>query len=159
MFIFDWLPTFVFQILLVIGIVLAIITTLFSRLIPAIYDLMVTIVMITCLSLGLISFGVQHEDAKYAKALADAKVAIANLQTQSAKITTQTVVQYVDRVKIVKEKGDVIEKKVPVYISSESDAKCVVDAGFVRGYNSSASRVSDTAAKPDAASSAAKSTP
>lgn len=53
----------------------------------------------------------------------------------SAKATTQVVTKYIDRVQVVKEKGDTIIKKVPVYVTKEDDTKCVINTGFVQLWN------------------------
>lgn len=42
------------------------------------------------------------------------------------------VTKYVDRVQVVTGKAKTIIKQVPVYVSKESDSRCVVPAGFVR---------------------------
>lgn len=42
------------------------------------------------------------------------------------------VTRYIDRTRIVTGKAKTIIKQVPVYVSKESDARCVVPAGFVR---------------------------
>jgi hypothetical protein len=39
---------------------------------------------------------------------------------QQAEITVRTVTEYVDRVKVVREKGDTIVQKVPIYVPSDS---------------------------------------
>lgn len=41
---------------------------------------------------------------------------VAKVQDSQAKVTEKVVTQYRDRIKVVKEQGDVIEKQVPVYI-------------------------------------------
>lgn len=56
------------------------------------------------------------------------KAMIDNLQVQQEKVTVRTVVEYVDRVKTVKEKGDTIVKKIPVYIPARDN--CQLPGGF-----------------------------
>jgi hypothetical protein len=48
------------------------------------------------------------------------------------KIVEKEVIKYVDKIKIVKEKGDVIIQKVPEFITVESNANCTIPNGFVR---------------------------
>lgn len=59
------------------------------------------------------------------------------VQKQQDKITTQVETKYVDRIQVVKEKGDTIIQKVPTYVTVKDDSACVVNAGFVRLWNSS----------------------
>jgi hypothetical protein len=149
MFILDWLPDFVFQLMLVVGIGAAITTTFFGRLIPMAYELLVKIVMVVCLALGLVWTGYNYKADEFAKEIAEARIEIAKLEADASAITTQVVTEYVDRIKIVKEKGEVIEKQVHIYVPAESDAKCVIDSGFVRGHNSAAGKVSGAPSNSD----------
>jgi hypothetical protein len=55
------------------------------------------------------------DEATTAQAEADRQA-----QDQQEVITTRTVTQYVDRVKIVREKGDTIVQQVPIYVPSDS---------------------------------------
>ena len=54
------------------------------------------------------------------------------------------VTRYVDRVQIVREKGQAILQEVPIYVPASVDAACIVPAGFVRLHDAVA-----TAAMPD----------
>jgi len=61
------------------------------------------------------------------------------------KDSERIVTQYVDRVQIVREKGQTIVRKVPLYVPASADAACIVPAGFVRLHDAAA-----TSAMPDA---------
>ena len=52
------------------------------------------------------------------------------------KVTEKVVTKYVDRIKIVKEKGDTIVQYIPQYITSEDNSNCTVPVGFTRLWNS-----------------------
>lgn len=54
---------------------------------------------------------------------------------ESVKVTEKIVIKYVDRVKVIKEKGDEIVKYVDRYVSKEDDANCVVPYGVIRMYD------------------------
>ncbi|MDR3398742.1 MAG: hypothetical protein P4M06_14430 [Pandoraea sp.] len=63
------------------------------------------------------------------------------------------ITKYIDRVREIRVKGDTIIKKVPVYVTAESDAACTVPVGFVRLHNAAANSAppddpSDTDARP-----------
>ncbi|MCX8567066.1 MAG: hypothetical protein ON057_001793 [Glomeribacter sp. 1016415] len=61
--------------------------------------------------------------------------ATAQLIEAQAKVVIQTEIQYRERIKIVKEKGDTIIKEVPIYVT-QADTDCFgVNTGFVRHYN------------------------
>ncbi|BBE09776.1 Uncharacterized protein MCB1EB_1615 [Mycoavidus cysteinexigens] len=62
--------------------------------------------------------------------------ATAQLAEAQAKVVIQTEIQYRDRIKIVKEKGETIIKEVPVYVTQADTHHFGVNVGFVRHYNS-----------------------
>lgn len=68
----------------------------------------------------------------------DDKNTIHILQTKikQAQITERVVTQYVDKIRIVKEKGDTIIKQVPIYITQENDSHCAVPESFRLLWNS-----------------------
>ncbi|EPS1222160.1 hypothetical protein ACVBR5_001397 [Burkholderia cenocepacia] len=62
-------------------------------------------------------------------------------ERDAARRDVKVVTQYVDRVQVVREKGDTIIKEVPVYVDREADRACVVPVGFVRVHDSAAANV------------------
>ncbi|WP_034196660.1 hypothetical protein [Burkholderia cenocepacia] len=62
-------------------------------------------------------------------------------ERDAARRDVKVVTQYVDRVQVVREKGDTIIKEVPVYVDHEADRACVVPVGFVRVHDSAAANV------------------
>lgn len=76
-------------------------------------------------------------------ALADADTAKARAALLAAELdfahTTQRVVtQYIDRVTVVRERGQTIIKEVPTYVTLQADAQCPVPVGFVRLHDAAA---------------------
>ncbi|OMG04651.1 hypothetical protein LN96_13250, partial [Xanthomonas citri pv. citri] len=67
----------------------------------------------------------------------DAKAA-AIAERDSARASTKTVVEYVDRVQIVREAGATITREVPIYVTQKADAACAIPAGFVRLHDAAA---------------------
>ncbi len=61
--------------------------------------------------------------------------AAAKLAEAQAKVVMQTEIQYRDRIKIVKGKGDTIIKEMPVYVAQTDATNFSVNVGFVRHYN------------------------
>jgi hypothetical protein len=55
-----------------------------------------------------------------------------------AQATVKVVTQYVDRVRVVREKGETIIKEVPVYVPVQADAACTINRGFVRLHDAAA---------------------
>ncbi|CAD7721929.1 hypothetical protein LMG31884_33770 [Xanthomonas hydrangeae] len=67
----------------------------------------------------------------------DAKAA-AIAERDSARASTKTVVEYVDRVQIVREAGATITREIPIYVTQRADAACAIPAGFVRMHDAAA---------------------
>lgn len=65
-------------------------------------------------------------------------IKLAEAETRAANVTTKIVTEYVDRVRVVREKAKTIVKEVPVYVTPEADAACVVPRGFVRVHDGAA---------------------
>lgn len=62
----------------------------------------------------------------------------ADLEAAANKVTVQVVTEYVDRVKVVKEKGDIVVKEVPVYITNQADQQCRLTTGFATLHDAAA---------------------
>lgn len=106
----------------------------------------ITIIPIAAIIAAFFVYGA----AEYNKGVSTTKAQYANqvakTNTASIKATTQVVTKYIDRVQVVKEKGDTIIKKVPVYVTKEDDTKCVINTGFVQLWNdANQMRISDPA--------------
>jgi hypothetical protein len=68
--------------------------------------------------------GRYSESIKYKEQSLLDKVEISALKAKSAEINTETVIQYVDKIKIVEK---IKEVKVNVYVTKEADSMCVID--------------------------------
>lgn len=87
-------------------------------------------------------------------AVARGKAEVERLRIAAGRITVKTETVYVDRIKTIREKGDVIEKRVNVYVPTGS---CGLPGGFRLLYDDAATdTVSDAADLADAAPVAAQ---
>jgi len=59
----------------------------------------------------------------------------ATVKQQQASV--KTVTEYVDKVKVVRQKGETIIKEVPVYITKDVDGGCIIPNSFGLLWNSS----------------------
>lgn len=75
--------------------------------------------------------GASHVQARRDAATAAQQQAQAQVKTRQAEATVQVVTQYVDRIQIVREKGDTLIQEIPVYVPVQADAACTVHRGFV----------------------------
>lgn len=131
MWIIDWLPAIVLHLIALAGLAGVVVSFLLGALIPAQYKLVAQVGSVIVLAFGLyLEGGLSNEDKWQAK-VKEMEAEIAKVEKAGAEASVKVVTKYVDRVQIVKEKGDVLIQKVPEYISKDSDAKCVVPNGFV----------------------------
>ena len=82
--------------------------------------------------------GASHVQAQWDAATAAQQQAQAQAQTRQAETTVQVVTQYVDRIQIVREKGETRIQEVPVYVPVQADAACTVHRGFVSLHDAAA---------------------
>jgi len=82
--------------------------------------------------------GTSHVHAQWDAATAAQQQAQAQVQTRQAEATVQVVTQYVDRIQVVREKGDTLIQEVPIYVPIQADAACTVQHGFVSLHDAAA---------------------
>lgn len=82
--------------------------------------------------------GAGHVQAQWDAASATQQLAQTQAQTRQAQATVQVVTQYVDRIQIVREKGDTLIQEIPVYVPVQADAACTVRRGFVSLHDAAA---------------------
>lgn len=94
------------------------------------------------LGVGLFGFGwikgANHVQAKWDAAVRQQALQAAATRERQAQAAVKVVTQYVDRVRVVREKGDTIIKEVPVYVPVQADAACTINRGFVRLHDAAA---------------------
>jgi hypothetical protein len=134
MWIIDFIPAVVLHFLVLASIIGIVVTSL----IPFIPEPHKTIVKVVCILVALFGLYIEgglSEKQKWAARIAEQEAQIAKLQEESGKVTIQEVIKYVEKVKVVKEKGDVIIKEVKVYVPQAADDACTVNNGFVELHN------------------------
>jgi len=97
---------------------------------------------LAALGLALVGFGwvkgAGHVQAQWDTAVQQQALQVATVGEEQAQATVEVVTQYVDRVRVVREKGDTIIKEVPVYVPVQADAACTINRGFVRLHDAAA---------------------
>ena len=82
--------------------------------------------------------GARHVQVQWDATTAAQQQAQAQVQTRQAETTVQVVTQYVDRIQVVREKGNTLIQEVPVYVPIQADAACTVPSGFVSLHDAAA---------------------
>ena len=96
--------------------------------------------------------GAGHVQSQWDAAVHQQTLQIAAVRQRQAEATVQVVTRYVDRVRVIREKGETIIKEVPVYVPVQADAACTINRGFVRLHDAAAAgELPETARDADAA--------
>ena len=82
--------------------------------------------------------GAGHVQSQWDAAAQQQTLQVAAIRERQAQATVKVVTQYVDRVRVVREKGETIIKEVPVYVPVQADAACSINRGFVRLHDAAA---------------------
>ena len=94
------------------------------------------------LGAALIGFGwiegAAHVQADWDAAVQEQNQQATAIRERQAQATVKVVTQYVDRVRVIREKGETIIKEVPVYVPVQADAACTINRGFVRLHDAAA---------------------
>ena len=103
----------------------------FLKLIPwQIYAGIAVVVALGTMHLTLVHKAVKANDGKWEQRIAAEQAAyakkVAELQAKQSAVVERTVVQFRDRVKVIKEKGDEIVKEVPSLVGTE----CALTGGM-----------------------------
>ena len=97
---------------------------------------------LAALGLALVGFGwvkgAGHVQTKWDAAAQQQALQATAVREEQAQATVEVITEYVDRVRVVREKGDTIIKEVPVYVPVQADAACTINRGFVRLHDAGA---------------------
>jgi len=105
------------------------------------------------LAIGGCQFGEQRVQAKWDAEKSATTLQAARTEVAQAEATTQVVTKYVDRIQVVRERGNDIVKEVPIHVPNPSDpAACALPGGF-RVFHDAAAQgeLPDPAKRVDAA--------
>ena len=146
MFLLNFLPDWIFYASAFVGVIGTVLIISFGNLIPIQYKLGLQMLFVILLAIGLFFIGAISNEESWQLKVKEMEVKIAKQEVVAAEITPEVITKYIDRVKIVEGKTHEIIKKVPVYITKESDDKCTINNGFVSLHNSSAgqTKIPDT---------------
>ena len=135
------------------------VATMFSFLMPysKVMTPLVRVLSVALMVGGVYLYGGYGVNKYWLDQVKKQKEEIARIEKESQQVTEKIVVEYKEKIKVVKEKGDVIIQKVPEYITKESDTKCVVPNSFVVLHDSAAkNEVPDSTKGVDEGASAVK---
>lgn len=92
------------------------------------------LVLIAAAGFGYVK-GDEHGTEKLTDYIGKQAKETVRIQSAREKIVTQTEIKYLDRIRVIYQKGEIIVKEVPVYVTPKDDAGCILTIGFVREWN------------------------
>lgn len=154
MWLLSFVPDWIFYGLALASFV-ALVAATFFKVIPFIgkYAIPIQLLSFVLLLLSVFLCGGLANEAAWQLKVAKTNAEIAELKAKSEKVSTKVVTKYIDRIQVVKEKGNEIVK----YVNKESDAKCELPNSFVVLHNAAAeNQLPDPARASDAGASEVK---
>lgn len=137
MWIISYLPNLVTHVITLVGVIglLAVSIPLVRNLIPSV--MLIKIISILLLGFGLfLEGGIAEKDIWQAKVDA-LEIKLAAARKESGKINTVIVKEYVDKIKVIKQKGDTIteyvDREITVY-----DKTCPIPQVVIKAHNAAA---------------------
>lgn len=126
MWLISLLPEWIIHLVTLGSISALMVSLLLATVIPAGYRISAQILAAVLVSFCLyLEGGIANEESWKLKE-AQTKQEIAELKNQRSEATIQVVTKYIDRVKVVKEKGNVIIQEVPKYITQTDNDRCIL---------------------------------
>ena len=126
MWLISLLPDWIIHVATLGSVMLLLASQFLGNLIPVLYrapaQIVAALLLIFCVYL---EGGITNED-KWQLKVEEQKAEIAQLQTKQSDTTIEVVTKYVDRIRVVKEKQNVLIKEVPKYITQTDNAHCVL---------------------------------
>jgi hypothetical protein len=135
MWLLSFVPDWIFYGLALASFVALILAT-FLKVIPFIgkYAIPIQLLSFVVLLVSVFLCGGLSNEASWQLKVAKTNAEIAELKAKSEKVSTKVVTKYIDRIQVVKEKGNEIVK----YVNKESDAKCELPNSFVMLHDAAA---------------------
>jgi hypothetical protein len=132
MWVLNFLPNWAIHLTTLVGLALLVVA-FFVKFIPFInqYRLPAQVLGVVLLLGGIwLEGGLYYVDQTRAE--------IARIEKQSKEVTVRVEKQYIEKTKVIKEKGDKIVEYVDRYITKEADSRCVIPVNVVELHNSAA---------------------
>ena len=152
MWLLNFLPDYAIHLLTLFGFVGAL-----ACLFPIPYKTAVQVISVVVIAFSLYMEGGIANEVEWKLRVKEAEAKAAQKEMQSAEATVKVVTKYVKSIETIKEKGDVIIKEIPTYITKDDDSMCAVPNGFVLLHDgASRNEVPDTTRNSNAGTSNVK---
>jgi hypothetical protein len=136
MWLISFLPTWFFHLLTLVGVV-----GIVACMLPIPFKSVMMPIVALMLVFGAYTEGGIVQNKTWELKVAAAEVESAKKQVAASEVSMKVVTKYIHNTRVVREKGNVIIKEVPKYITTVDDSKCTVPTGFVRVHDQGATGV------------------
>jgi hypothetical protein len=138
MWILNWLPDFVFHLILIAG-VLALLAGWALRMVPLVakYSLPIQVVGVLLTILGVWYEGGIAKDAEWKARVAELEIKVAQAEAKSAQVNTKVVTKVITKTQVIKQKGDEVVRYIDREIT-KYDAECKIPQVAIRAHDASA---------------------
>jgi len=96
----------------------------------------IKIASVVLMLLGIYFYGGYSTEMMWRERVAELQAEVDKKDNLSAIASKDIVIKYINKTKVIKEKGDVIIKEVPKYITEKSDAGCTIPQSYIVLHNS-----------------------
>jgi hypothetical protein len=138
MWILNWLPDFVFHLILILG-VLALLAGWALKMVPVVakYSLPLQVAGVLLTILGVWYEGGIAKDAEWKARVAELETKVAQADVKSANVNTKVVTKVVTKTQVIKEKGDEVVRYIDREVA-KYDAECKIPQAAIKAHNASA---------------------
>jgi hypothetical protein len=138
MWILNWLPDFVFHLILIVG-VLALLAGWALRMVPLVnkYALPIQVVGVLLTILGVWYEGGIAKDAEWKARVAELETQVAQAEAKSAQVNTKVVTKVITKTQVIKQKGDDVVRYIDREIT-KYDSECKIPQVAIKAHDASA---------------------
>jgi hypothetical protein len=138
MWILNWLPDFVFHLILIAG-VLALLAGWALRMIPLVdkYSLPIQVAGILLTIVGVWYEGGIAKDAEWQARVNELEIKVAQAEAKSEKVNTEIMTKVVTKTQIIRQKGDDVVRYIDREIT-KYDAECKIPQVAIRAHDAGA---------------------
>ncbi len=138
MWILNWLPDFVFHLILIVG-VLALLAGWALRMVPVVakYSLPIQVVGVLLTVLGVWYEGGIVKDAEWKARVAELEIKVAQAEAKSAEVNTKVVTKVITKTQVIRQKGDDVVRYIDREIT-KYDSECKIPQVAIKAHDASA---------------------
>jgi hypothetical protein len=104
-------------------------------------DLLLMLLLVVTIGAYVVIQGARVDRAEARAAAAATQNTRLQAELVQARGSVQVVTQYVDRVQIIRQRGETITREIPAHVTPQADTRCPVSVGFVSVHDAAAANL------------------